>query len=93
VALRGRADVRVRDAGGYGAHFTMLGGVPTATARGELLLSALVSTLRHPDVPGPARVLGWWPDCGKAWIVPVDGAALDVVADAVLAAVDIERRR
>jgi len=32
---------------------------------------------RCPDGPPPVRVAGWWPESGRALIVPVDGALLE----------------
>lgn len=80
VALRGRADVRL--AGGGGVHLSMLPGHPSAESRMALCLSALVDLLARGPAGLPARVAGWWPEAGKAWIVPVDAAALSAVADA-----------
>ena len=94
IALRGRADVRIRvgppEGGGpsHGAHLVVLDGHPGAATRHALLLSALVdalSSLRSPESSTvPSRVVGWWPDSGKAWIVAVDAGTLAVAADAVV---------
>lgn len=80
VALRGRVDVRL----GGGACLTVLDGLPTAAARSSLALSPLVDALARGAGHLPDRVVGWWPDCGKAWIVPVDTPALVHAADAVI---------
>lgn len=90
VALRGRADVRLSDAGGV--HLSMLAGHPTTESRMALCLSALVELLAHGPSAVPARVAGWWPEAGKAWIVPVDAAALSAVADAAGRAVSAQGR-
>jgi hypothetical protein len=93
VTLRGRADVRVLPEQGPernpGAHLVVLDGVPRSATRQALLLSALVDGLSTPDMepsPLPACVLGWWPDCGRAWIVPVDSTGLIAAAEAVVVA-------
>lgn len=78
VALRGRTDVRISSAGGV--HLSMLASQPTAESRLALCLSALVELLANGPGEVPARVAGWWPEAGKAWIVPVDDAALCAVA-------------
>lgn len=99
VALRGRADLRVdvreeRSASLPGsetrraaAHLLVVAGSPTPSSRASLGLSALVDALlRGPEV-APERVVGWWPECGKAWAVDVDVSALGSVVDAVVTAV------
>lgn len=87
VALRGRADVRWQPPGatGAGIHLSMLAGWPSESSAAELALSALVPTLR-PGGLVPGAVVGWWPDCGKAWVVAVDAPLLDAAADAVVGA-------
>jgi hypothetical protein len=94
IALRGRADVRLRlDAtvrGGppHGAHLVVLDGHPGRATRHALMLSALVDALtsiRSSDqATVPSRVVGWWPDSGKVWIIPVDAHTLGVAADAAV---------
>ncbi|HVC15140.1 MAG TPA: hypothetical protein VND62_09810 [Acidimicrobiales bacterium] len=96
VALRGHADVRLTPASGAGgsspggAHLAVLDGEPGASTRQALLLSALVDVLSGARSPGaappPARVIGWWPDCGRAWVVPVDARSLAGAANAVVTA-------
>ncbi len=80
VALRGRVDVRLAG----GACLTLLDGLPNAGSRSALKLSALVDALAKGAGHVPDRVIGWWPDCGKAWIVPIDAPALGETADAVV---------
>jgi hypothetical protein len=87
LAVQGRADVRVGVPDRPGAYFTMLDGYPRPSARVELTLAALVAVLSRPGDAGPAKVVGWWPDCGRAWIVTVDALALAAAADAVVDAV------
>ncbi len=82
VALRGRAEVRMRS---VGAHLTVRGGSPGPDAAIELGLSALVSALAA-SAP-PRRVAGWWPDCGRSLVVTVSRSLLERAADAVGAAV------
>ncbi len=94
IALRGRADVRVGVSpakGGsrsYSAHLVVLDGHPGEATRHALMLSALVdalSSLRAPErSTPPSRVVGWWPDSGRAWIVEVDAETLTAAADAVV---------
>lgn len=83
VALQGRADVRLQGPGG--AHLLVLGGFPSPAARAALSFSALVDALRSDGAGTPARVVAWWPDCGKAWAAQTDEAALRACAGQVLA--------
>ena len=97
VALRGRADIRVgvepARGGLGGAHLLVLDGTPGAATRRALLLSALVDALsdrrEQEPAPVPARVIGWWPDCGKSWVVLVDARTLLAAADAVVETVSV----
>ncbi len=95
VTIRGRADVRVPvgngDDGSRTVLLTMAGGRPGPTSRAALGLPALVAAVDR-QVPVPARVVGWWPECGRAIVLPVDGALLEATADAVVAAVHTARR-
>ncbi|HLN17868.1 MAG TPA: hypothetical protein VK277_14090 [Acidimicrobiales bacterium] len=98
LALQGRAEVRALTAAPGGgepdesaslrpsALLTLLAGTPGPTARVELGLPALVDVLAHPARPTPARVVGWWPACGRAVLLPVDRGALEDTVDAVLGA-------
>lgn len=89
VSLRRRVDVRV-DVGVEGAataFLTMLPGWPGATSRVELGLAALVAAVSGPPAGVPQRVAGWWPDSGRAVVVPVDRALLEETATAVVRAV------
>jgi len=99
VLLRGRIEVRTRLVSPQPPNarrtldvapsvlFAMMTGRPSPTARTELGLAALTVALdgRHGDVP--VRVVGWWPQCGRALIVPVDLALLDHTCQAVVATV------
>jgi hypothetical protein len=102
VALRGRVDVRVgasarsssparpggpASVGTHGAHLVVVPGSPAQESRMGLCLSALVDVLSRGLECAPARVVGWWPESGKAWCVRLDVAALGHAADAVLRAV------
>jgi len=87
VVLRGRADVRVGAPHGPDVLLTMLGGHPQPTSRVELTLAALVDAVARPAETATSGVIGWWPECGKAWIVPIDAAGLTTTADAVVRAV------
>jgi hypothetical protein len=97
VAVRGRADVRVPigAVGGGGprpaALLTVVGGRPEPTSRVALGLPALVAAVGRSHEPVPARVAGWWPECGRALVVPVDGELLDTTAAAVVEAVRAAR--
>jgi len=98
VALRGRSEVRTptlrddRSPGGSRnrptppALFAMLGGRPSPVAALELGLAALASFMARPTEPPPARVVGWWPQCGRAMVLPVDGPTLRHTTDAVISA-------
>ncbi len=66
---------------------TALGGRPTPGSRAELGLAALVEVLRRPSGPVPARVVGWWPECGRALVLDVGEELLTSTASAALAAV------
>jgi len=89
VGLRGRADLRVTTlpGGDVTALFSMIGGYPAPTARSELGLAALVAALSRPAVGAPTRVVGWWPDCGRALVLAVDLPLLEQTADSVVSAV------
>lgn len=99
VGLRGRADVRLRvppprGAGAAGTPagpplscLSLLGGRPGTGSRAELGLAALVEVMRRPEDPVPARVVGWWPECGRALVLPVDMALLAGTAAAAVGAV------
>lgn len=94
VALRGRADVRIRlardSAPPLAADLVVLDGQPGAGTRHGLMLGPLVDVLSNRQDQGPARVparvLAWWPECGKFWIVTVDACTLVAAADAVVSA-------
>ena len=94
---RERADARPPTSAGGGALLTVCGGVANGAGRAaSLLLAALVAALASARRGGvPARVVGWWPDCGRAWIVPVDAGTLSMAADgvAVAAAREPDRAR
>src|ERR1700728_4721747 len=101
IVLRGRIEVRallgspdnLSDlAGGFSASppsvlFTMMFGRPRSSAQHEMGLAALATALddRHGDVP--ARVVGWWPQCGRALVLPIDRGLLDRTCESVVAAV------
>ena len=85
VALQGRADVRVPGPGG--AHLVVLDGYPSSASRRALAFGALVDALRSEGTDVPARVVGWWPDCGKAWASSIDGTALRTCAEDVVGVV------
>jgi len=92
TALRARADVRVAvppaadgtggDGGGRTALLTVAAGWPGATSRAELGLAALVAAVNGGEVP--ARVVGWWPECGRSVLADVDRGFLDATAAAVV---------
>lgn len=95
IGLRGRAEVRTWTADGTGgpgngrrpALFCLRPGMPGPTSRTELALPALVSSLVVPAGALPARVVGWWPSCGRAVVLEVDGEVLARAAASVVAAV------
>jgi hypothetical protein len=104
VSLRGRSEVRTATLAGDpscesttsrtpAAMFTMLGGRPSEVATVELGLVALASFMARPNEPMPARVVGWWPQCGRAMVLSVDSATLRSTTDAVLGAIDTYRQR
>jgi hypothetical protein len=63
----------------------MVGGRPGPTARAELALAGLVAALGGSGAGVPARVAGYWPDCGRALVLPVDDELLGRCAASVLA--------
>lgn len=91
VGVRGRADARIATEGGGQTLFTMLPGTPGLTSRVELALAALVDIVGRPAASPPARVVGWWPDCGRALILSPSIELLEETAGAVVRAVS--RRR
>lgn len=106
VGLRGRVDARLavtpagRAAPGRGSPqtarqslLTVVGGRPGPGSRTELGLAALVDILRRPGGPAPARVVGWWPECGRALVLDVTEQLLASTATATLAAVRGAMRR
>lgn len=72
---------------------TLVAGWPGPGSRAELGLAALVEVLRRPDAPTPARVVGWWPECGRALVLDVDVELLASTAAATLATVRVMARR
>ena len=95
IAIRGRADVRLpvgdRDEGQRTALLTIVGGHPGPASRAALGLPALVAAAGGQQQPIPARVVGWWPECGRAVVLPVDAGLLEATADAVVRAVRAAR--
>ncbi|HEX3946193.1 MAG TPA: hypothetical protein VHW47_00745, partial [Acidimicrobiales bacterium] len=79
---------------------TVVGGWPGPTSRTELGLAALVAALAPiaaGDRPGtaqvtggvPARVAGWWPECGRAVIAEVDRPLLEATVAAVVGSIRV----
>lgn len=87
VGLRGRVDVRLTGPRPQQSLLTVVNGRPGPASRTELGLAALVDVLRRPAGPVPARVVGWWPECGRALVLDVGEELLTSTAAAVLAAV------
>lgn len=87
VALRGRADVRVGAPADRQVLLAVAAGRPGPTSRVELALAALVDVAARPSTPPPARVVGWWPECGRALVLSVDLELLEETARSVVAAV------
>jgi hypothetical protein len=87
VALRGRADVRVERPSSGPALLTVNPGRPGPTSRVELALAALVDVVSRPACPPPSRVVGWWPECGRALVLAVDLPLLAESARSVVTAV------
>jgi hypothetical protein len=69
------------------ALFTIMTGRPTSTTRVELGLAALTTALDIRRKVTPVRVVGWWPQCGRALVVPVDMRLLEKTCQAVIATV------
>lgn len=87
IALRGRADLRLERPDGSVA-FSVLGGSPSPHSRTELLLVALVDALAGVRASNPSRLVGWWPECGRACIVTVDEEGLAACAAACVRVVE-----
>jgi hypothetical protein len=87
IALRGRSDVRVIAGDGGSCLLSVRPGAPGPSARVELGLAALVEALGGSPARAPAAVAGWWPDCGRAWVLAADGRLLSDTARAVVEAV------
>lgn len=93
IGLRGRAEVRTSTTldGAAGPHrpvlFCLRPGVPGPTGRTELALPALVAALASPAGAPPARVVGWWPACGRTIVLEVDEDVLARAAASVVGAV------
>ena len=87
IRLHAAVDVRTSLPSGSGtdttALFLAMTGRPSVTATEELGLAALTLAL-DPGVGIPARVIGWWPQCGRAAIAEVDLALLTRTAEAVV---------
>lgn len=84
--LTARADVRCRpgDERAGSSLLVVQTGSPEPASRASLGFIGLVSAL-DPRLPeAPARVVGWWPDCGRWTAVPVDETTLAEAADRVL---------
>jgi hypothetical protein len=78
LALRGRADVRT-DRGAL----VVLSGPRRESVRAELALVTLVDALRSGGQRTPGRVVGWWPDSGRAVTVEPEPSVLALGAQAV----------
>jgi hypothetical protein len=78
LALRGRADVRTER-----ASLVVLSGPRRESVRAELALVTLVDALRTGGQMMPGRVVGWWPDSGRAVAVEPEPAVLGLGAQAV----------
>ncbi len=87
VALRGRCDARIETPAGRQTLLTMMAGHPGPSSRVQLALGALVDAVGRPSAPPPARVVGWWPECGRALVLAVDLGLLEETARTVVTAV------
>ncbi len=92
VALRMRFEAAHRSSGDAAkkrpaALFLMLPGRPASTVRLELGLAALAVVVDARTRATPHRVIGWWPQSGRALVVPVDEVLLRETAGRVVAAV------
>jgi hypothetical protein len=90
IFVRGRVDVRSTVAplvGKPGSErssvlFALMSGRPQPTSCHELGLVALTVALRSRAEP-PIRVVGWWPQCGRALSLPVVAELLDDTVKAI----------
>ncbi len=78
LALRARADVRTDHAA-----LVVLSGPRRDSVHAELALVTLVDALRTGGRRAPGRVVGWWPDSGRAVTVEPEPAVLKLGARAV----------
>jgi hypothetical protein len=96
VVLRGRAEARVALTTPTGhratALFCMLAGHPDRPGRAELGLTGLAGVLAAPESLRPARVMGYWPECGRVVVLDLDYRALATAAGNVVAAVSARSR-
>jgi len=106
IGIRGRAEVRVPlpapgHPGGAAlvpgpglALFSVMTGWPGPTSRAELGVTALAHAL-VPGSPVPVRIVGWWPQTGRALALSVDRILLELAAETVLRVVGtaLEPRR
>jgi hypothetical protein len=105
VILRGRVDLELRPAVmGEGAPTVPTGGLlvvmtghPLPSARLELAVSALAAALSNRSGVTPARIVGLWPQCGRALDLPIDVDLLlrgcSAVVDTIRADVERSPRR
>jgi hypothetical protein len=102
VVLRARIEVLTRvapvpspnggvalDPGDVGpaALFAMMTGRPSQSARTELGLAALTAALDDRRDQAPIRVVGWWPQCGRTLVLPVNPTLIQQTCQAVVATV------
>lgn len=98
VVVRGRVDVELRPAPRpdrdpaemTGGVLVMMTGHPLPSARLELALTALAIALSDRPAVVPARVVGFWPQSGRALALPVDVDLLLRGCEAVATAVHAE---
>jgi hypothetical protein len=86
IGMRGRCDVRALLEDRTPVLFSLMSGRPGPTSRAELGLAGLVDVLTRPGGRPPARVVGWWPQCGRALVAPVDVQSLQFTVNNVLRA-------
>ena len=97
IALRAKADLLVPitlGSSGASAALIVFSGCPTTRSRLALAFTGLVSVLDRRTDDVPARVVGFWPDCGRWQSATVDRTTLDETVEATVAAVaSLSRRR
>jgi len=93
ITLRGRRDavLDLDPERNTRALLAMRPGRPRSTALDDLGLVAIAEALTRPDAPLPTRVVGVWPQSGKAVSLEIDAEVMKMAARHVVGAVELLR--